>query len=124
MAEVRDYPLVYHYGDSFDGISWQWKDSAGQAKDLTGYLASLKVKDAEDESEKLHLDSSGQGGLSIPTPANGTVVLNASPTLMKSGSLVEGESYLYDIQVKSSDGSIVKTLTKGVFRVDKQQTDV
>ena len=124
MSEVKEYPLVYHFGDSFDGITWQWKGSDGNAKDITGYLASLKVRN-EDGDVVLHLDSDAQGGLSIPVGTDGKVVLSASPTVMASGALVdEAVTHEYDIQVKSSDGSIVKTLTKGPFRIDKQVTDV
>ena len=124
MAEVADYPLVWHFGDTFSGLSWQWKDSAGATKNITGYTASLKVKTSAG-TQVLYLDSSSQGGLSIPTGTDGKVVLNATPAQMASnGTLVEGTSYEYDIQVKSSDGTIVQTFTKGKFRVDKQVTDV
>ena len=118
--EAPTYPMVYHYGDSFDGVTWEWRDSDGNTKSLTGYLASLKVK-TEGGTEVLHLDSDAQGGLSI---VSDVVVLSASPTLMTAGDLVQDQTYLYDIQVKSSDGSIVKTLSKGPFRVDKEITDV
>jgi hypothetical protein len=123
MAEVPEYALVYHYGDSFDGITWQWKDSAGIAKDISTYTADLKVK-TDSGTEVLHLTSSPASGLSIPVGTDGKVVLSVSPTIMMAGTLVEGTTYEYDVQVKSSDGSIIKTLTKGPFRVDKQVTDV
>ena len=119
---VSEYALTYHYGDSFSGITWEWRDSSNNPKDITGYLASLKVKD-ENGTEYLHLDSDSNGGLTV-VGASGQVVLNASPTLMTSGSLVAGTNYEYDIQVKSSDGSIIQTLTKGPFRVDEEITDV
>lgn len=124
MAEVAEYAIVYHYGDTFDDpTSVQWKDSAGVAKDLTGYTADMKVKTAAGV-EVLHLNTGTGGGLTIPTPANGTVVVNATPAVMTAGDLVEGTTYLYDFQVKSADGTIVKTLIKGDFRVDAQITDV
>lgn len=122
MSEVVTYALAYHYGDSLTGITWQWKSSDGTAKNISGYVANLKVK-AKDGTQVLSL-SSPTGGLSIPLGTDGKVVLNASPSIMTGGSLVEGITYEYDIQVKSGDGSIVKTFTKGPFRVDKQITDV
>ena len=120
-GEVAVYPIVYHYGDTFDGLSVQWKDSAGVANDLTGFVASMKVKN-EDGTALLSL-SSPSIGMTIPTPANGTVVINAVPSLMIGSDLVEGETYEYDLQVKNAAGTVIKTLIKGPFRVDKQVTD-
>ena len=122
MTEVAEVALVYHYGDTFSGKSWQWKGSDGVDKDITGYLASMKVR-TDEGAEVLSL-SSPSGGLTIPTGTDGKVVLNVTPAIMTAGQLVEGVTYVYDIQVKSPDGTIVKTLTKGPFRVDTQVTDV
>ncbi len=122
MGEVSEYALVYHYGDNLTGITWQWKDSAGVDKNITGYGAALKVK-TSDGTEVLSL-SSPSNGLTIPVGTDGKVVLDVTPALMTAGSLIEGETYEYDVQVKSGDGTIVQTLTKGPFRVDKQVTDV
>jgi hypothetical protein len=124
MPEAAIYALVWHFGDSFLTPTWQWKDSAGVAKNITGYLASLKVRDSAG-LELLHLDSDTNGGLSIPTGTDGKVVPNATPALMAGGSITNVDGvYEYDVQVKSADGSIVKTLTRGAFRVDKEITDV
>lgn len=124
MLEVPTLPLVYHYEDSFVGVEWQWTEDDDTPKSIAGYLASLMVRDA-DEVLVLHLDSDAQGGLQIPDGGlTGKVLANASPTKMTSGALVEGQSYSYDLQVKSSDGSIRHTFTKGPFRVDRQVTDV
>lgn len=124
VGAAATYNIVYHYGDSLDGLSAQWLDSAGDAKDITGYLASMMAKDKITKDTVLQLDSDSLGGLQIIVGTDGTVTVNASPTLMRNQELEEGVTYEYDLQVRSSDGSIVKTLIKGDFQVDNNVTDV
>lgn len=123
MPRVREKTLVYHYGDSWNSLAIVWKDSAGNPKDLTNYLASMHVRDETTDTLVLHLDSDVEGGL-VVTPAEGKVSTSATPTKMMGGSLVQGQTYDYDIQVKSQDGSIIRTLLKGKFVVDEEQTNV
>lgn len=117
--------LDYYDGDSFSGVEVIWQDADGEPIDLTDFLASLQVKDS-DGVEVLHLDSDesdGEGGLEIEAE-DGKVVVNANAQQMASGSLVAGEIYNYDIQVKSEDGSTVRTLMFGKFSVHEQVTEV
>lgn len=115
MAEVPTYPIVHQQGDSLIGISWQWKGVDGQPKDLTGYSASLKVFGEDDESPVLEFTDAVGEGLTLDGP-NGKVTLAASPSIITG--LSSETKYRYTIVVTSSDVSIVKTLTKGDFRVD------
>jgi len=121
VPEVPDYPLAYHYGDTFSAPSWQWLDAAGAAQNITGYTASMKVK-TDDGTEVLHLNTA-DGTLTIPTGTDGKVIPAATSVQMLAGSLQEEEAYEYDIKVFGPAGEPVKTLTKGVFRVDKRVTD-
>ena len=113
----------YVFGDSFDVPGIVWQTDAGVAKDLTGYTTDMKIRSRVNGAELLHLSIGN--GLSIPTPTNGTIVIAASPTIMKAGSLVnEDVIHDFDLQIRSSDGSILVTLIKGDFAVDKEVTDV
>jgi len=111
------------YGDSFDfTLTWS---PGGSPQDLTGYTVDMKVRNRATEVELLHLDTDTGGGLSIPTPANGQVVCAASPTVMLGGKLTnESKIHDFDLQVRSSDGSIIRTLIAGDFQVEKEVTDV
>lgn len=122
--EVKLFPIVYHYGDTFEGLTVQWIADDGNPHDLTNYRTDMKIRDKVTGDTVLHLSSDTGEGLTIPDPTDGTVIVNGFPSIMTSGSLVQGESYKYDLQVKSQDGSVVKTLIKGEFRVDPEQTDV
>ena len=117
------HSFVYVFGDSFDIPGIVYQTSAGVAKDITGYTADMKIRSKADGAELLHLFIGN--GLSIPTPTDGTTVIAATPTVMKAGSLVnEDVIHDYDLQIRSSDGSILVTLIKGDFVVEKEATDV
>lgn len=117
-----DTPLDYWYGDSFSGVSVVWKDANGTPINLTGYLASLQVRD-ENDVLVLHLDSAGQTGLTIDA-LNGKVSISATAPKMVGGTLVQGTVYDYDLQVKSGDGNTIRTLLYGKFVVHEQATEV
>lgn len=117
------HAFVYTYGDSFDVSGIVWQTSAGVANDLTGYTVDMKIRNKATDAELLHLSLGS--GFSVPTPSDGTIVVAASPTIMKGGSLINDDViHYYDLQVRSSDGSISRTLLMGDFVVQKQSTDV
>lgn len=121
MARVKIAHLVYHYGDSFDDYQVIWQDAAGVPINLAGYTATLRIRPTESHTGTLLLEltSSGQG-LSI-NASQGLVDFVATPTKMKSGTLVGGNRYFYDLQVASP--AETKTLIKGQFWVDPEVTD-
>lgn len=118
--------IRYYYGDSLSGVEAVWQDADGDPIDLTGFLASMQVKDADGEL-LLALDSAGdsdgEGGLTI-VEEEGKVIVNAPAPQMMDGSLVPREIYDYDLQVKSEDGNTVRTLMSGKFSVYAQVTEV
>lgn len=120
MPRVKTVTLYWHYGDTFDDLRVTWVDEDNLPINLTGYTATMKIKETPGGTAKLTL-SSPTGGISIPTPANGQIVFGATPTQMTAGTLVAGISYLYDLQVAS--GSDKKTLLRGSFIVDQEITD-
>ena len=123
MTRVLIEDLIYHYGDSFDDLIVVWQDASGVPISLSGYTATMRIRTAPATTGTflLELTSAVSGGLTIDAP-NGKITFAATPTKMKSGSLVQSQSYFYDLQV--SNGSETKTLLKGKFWVDPEVTDV
>ncbi len=121
MPAAPVYALVHQFGDSFEGVAFVWRDSSGAPKPITGWLASMMVRDV-DGVLLLHLDSDSQGGLQVDGP-NGGVLISASAAKMKSGKLAPG-NHFYDLQVKSPDALTVQTLVRGDFRCDSEVTNV
>lgn len=122
MSTVQEYAFQYVYGDSFT-FTVTWNDSSGTARDITGYTADMKVRDRSSGAELLALSIGS--GLSIATGTDGKVTCSATPTIMKAGSLTNVDTiHDYDLQVRSSDGSILRTLLRGDFQVLKEFTDV
>lgn len=123
MARVKILNLVYHYGDTLDGLSVVWKDANETPINLAGYTATLRVKSVAGAGtgQTTLLVLSGGDGLDVDAP-NGKISLNATPTKMTTSpsALVQGEVYFYDLQVKNVQET--KTLLKGTFAVDKEVT--
>lgn len=111
-----EYAITHEVGDSLSGISWQWLDATGAPVDLSDYTASMVVWDAAGTAV-LTLTSTPAVGLSIPTPTNGTVVLNATAAQLTA--LVAG-SFTYRMRVTKSDSSVIRTLSKGVLLSNPQ----
>ena len=116
MARVKSKSIYYHYGDNFNDIAVVWKDANGTPIDLTDYTSTFEAKDSSGNTVLKLIQGDG---LTI-TAASGRVDLSASPTKMTSSTIQEGEKYSYDWQVKSSDGSVIKTLLKGDLIIDAQ----
>ncbi len=115
------YAFNWVFGDSFDQtIVWK---PGGVIKDITGYTVDMKIRDAATNETLLHLSLSN--GISIPLPLTGAIVIAATPTIMKNGSLVNKDVvHNYDLQIRSSDGSDLRTLLRGAVVVEKEYTDV
>lgn len=116
------YAFKWTYGDSLDfTITWS---PGGTPQDVNGYTANMKIRNKTTDAELLHLAIGT--GLSLGSPTtNGQIIGAVTPTLMKAGSLVnENVIHYYDLQVRSSDGSVLKTLIAGDFQVIKEATDV
>lgn len=120
---VETRTLVYHYGDTFDGVDIIWKDALGVPINLSGYDATMRVKSVTGSpaaATVLLLTSVASGGLTIDAPA-GKVSINATPAQMTGQSLEQGQRYFFDLQVKNSQET--QTLLRGEFWVDPEVTD-
>lgn len=114
--------MVYHYGDSFDGIVVSWKDADDNPVSLSGYSAKLQARTTTGSGTLvLELTNAASNGLEINSSA-GTVTINASPSKMTSSpsALVQGQGYFYDLQV--TNGTETQTLLKGELWVDGEVT--
>lgn len=125
MARVKTVNLVYHYGDTFDDYSVIWLDSSEVPINLTGYTATLRIKDkaGAGATQLLQLSSTTADGLTIVAAA-GRIDFSATATKMKSGTLVQNTVYYYDLQVATPSSADVKTLIKGQIWIDPEVTDV
>src|SRR5262245_56024871 len=125
MARVLRKKLIYHYGDTFEGIEVLWKDANGNPINLAGYTATMRVKAVAGagtgQTTLLILSSAGGDGLVIDA-GNGKVTISATPTKMTTApsALVQGQRYFYDLQVKNV--AETQTLLEGEFWVDPEVT--
>jgi hypothetical protein len=112
-VRAPDYTIESEFGDSLEGLSFQWLQADGTPKDLTGYTASLIVWDS---ASAVKFTLALTTGLSAPTPTNGTVIVNA--TAAQIAAAVAGATYTYRLQVVSGD--VKRTLAKGAYIVHPQ----
>jgi hypothetical protein len=117
------HAFKWTYGDSLSfTVTWS---PGGTPQDLTGYTVDMKVRDKTSDEELLHLYSD-TNGLSVSSPeTDGKIVCSATPSMMKADGLINANVvHWYDLQVRSSDGSVIRTLIAGDFQVEKEATDV
>jgi hypothetical protein len=84
---------------------------------LTGYTAALQIRSLP-ESPTAVLSLTTGSGITIPTPTNGTVVVQA--TANQTRAIVAG-TYYYDIEI-TSQGGIVYRLAQGQVVVSAEVT--
>ena len=89
-------------GDTFR-VRWRHLDTSGSSIDLTGYSATLTMRDA-DGNELLTVDTDGDPGerLVIDGPA-GTVTADVGPS--QTGALPPASDHTYAIEVVSPGGT-------------------
>ncbi len=113
MSTERELATVHNYreteGDTFaDDLAFT--DSAGAAVDLTGITGAAMVVADTFESTAAALWSATQAGgeITVPTPANGTVLIR------KAIDLAPG-SYVY--HYSHTVGGVTQTFMRGIFEV-------
>lgn len=84
-------------GNSFQR-QYVLKDASGVAVNLTGYVVRWTAYYGDQKIEKTTADS----GLSMPTPTNGTVSLNLSPT--ETRKVPENDAMKYQLEIISGPG--------------------
>lgn len=110
---------VYHFaieqGSTF-GRTITYKDSAGDAINLTGYTARMQLrKSIEDESTVIELTT--ENGRIALGGSEGTITLTIAASDTASLSTVEG---VYDLELAT--GSTVEKLIAGTFTVKREVT--
>lgn len=106
--EAPDYTIESDVGDSLDGLSFQWLQADGTPKDLTAFSTATLI--VWDSSGTAVVTLALATGLTIPTPTNGTVIVNATVAQLSAAS---AGTYTYRVTV--TDGTTSRSLAKGVF---------
>ncbi len=85
---------------------------------LTGYTAALQIRSLPEDPTAVLSLSTGGNGITIPTPLNGTVEVQA--TAAQTRAIIPG-TYYYDIEITST-GGIVYRLAQGQVVVSAEVT--
>lgn len=110
MSEPNEVNLSVVENDTFVRTFELVDADTGSAINLTGATAKMQVRTTYGAaSPSLTFEIGGSGGLTIPTPTNGRIVLS------KTANVVPG-NYVYDLQVTFA-GSVVRTVARGMFVV-------
>jgi hypothetical protein len=95
----------------------QWKDSAGNPVNMTGYTARMQIRKSVSSDEVLLELTTANGKLSI-APSTGTVTMIFSATTTAAITWTRGK---YDLEVVSYDGTVTR-LIEGEITVSKEIT--
>lgn len=95
----------------------QWKDSAGNAVNLTGCTARMQIRRSVASEEVLLELTNANGKLSI-TPLTGTVTMIFSATTTAAFTWSRAK---YDLEIVSADGTVTR-LIEGEITVSKEIT--
>lgn len=115
IAESGAVNFTLSAGETFR-VGFNCKDEDQVAFDLTGYTARGAVRRSHND-EALFLMNSGNGMVTIPTPADGKVVLHIPDETTESMSGV----YFYGLKLESGGGDELEfngTITFGPKLVD------
>jgi hypothetical protein len=104
------YNLIIEQGATFSR-TFTYKNSAGTAVDLTGYTAAAQIRSSFSATEKTDLT------VSIPTPANGQIVVSLTATETAALTL---ESGVWDLEL--TYGATVTRLLQGTYTLSKEVT--
>ena len=104
---AANYDIVLDQGSNY-AIDVLVKES-GLVKNLTGYAARASVK-----ASKSATTNSATFGCTIPTPTNGKVKMEMPAAT--TANLAAGQ-YFYDLEIHTSDNSIVKRLIEGTVNI-------
>lgn len=85
---------------------------------LTGYTAALQIRSLPEDPTAVLSLATGGNGITIPTPTDGTVVVQA--TAAQTRAIIPG-TYYYDIEITST-GGIVYRLAQGQVVVSAEVT--
>lgn len=104
------------------GATWYqtvtYKDANGNPINLTGYSAALQLRTSYSAASASLSISTSTTGITIPTPANGTIVINV-PAVTTAALIAQ--DYVYDLEITSGTG-VVTRLIQGTAVVSPEAT--
>lgn len=113
--------LAVEQGADFNHVL-TWKDSDGNAINLTGYSARMKIKPHVDSSTTLDEWTSGGGELSLGGSAGTITFVVTAATTAAYDPATWGQYAVYDLEVVSG-GGIVTRLIEGRIELSPEVTD-
>lgn len=110
MGQPANYTLQAYQGQTWDD-SIVVNQADGTPTDLTGYSARMQIRE-EYSSPTAFLElTAGNGRLSIPTPADGTIVFNVTASDMAALDLnYEPKALFYDLEIYTGAGYVQRIL--------------
>lgn len=107
MAQVTNQPgaldITIQQGGTFNLILL-WQDQNGNAINLTGYSADMRIKSAAGASTTLHESSTANGEITLSTNGTGSItILIAAATTAAFNWL----SAVYDLKMTDGSGNII-----------------
>ena len=109
---AANHDLVIDQGTSFV-LDITIKEG-GTVKNLTGYSARAQMR-----STKTTSSVAGSFTCSIPTPSNGVVKMELTPS---TSSAMAAGSYFYDLEIHTSGDAIVKRIIEGKATLTQEVT--
>jgi hypothetical protein len=110
VAQPANYTLQAYQGQTWDD-SIVVNQSDGTPTNLTGYSARMQIREEYSSSTTILELNAANGRLTIPTPANGTIVFNVTAADMAAISLnYEPKAYVYDLEIYTGAGYVQRIL--------------
>ena len=109
---AANHDLVIDQGTSFV-LDITIKEG-GTVKNLTGYSARAQMR-----STKTASSVAGSFTCSIPTPSNGVVKMELSPS---TSSAMAAGSYFYELEIHTSGDAVVKRIIEGKVTLTQEVT--
>ena len=109
---AANHDLVIDQGTSF--VLYITIKEGGTVKNLTGYSARAQMR-----STKTASSVAGSFTCSIPTPSNGVVKMELTPS---TSSAMAAGSYFYDLEIHTSGDAIVKRIIEGKVTLTQEVT--
>jgi hypothetical protein len=97
--------------------TFTYTDDAGVAFNLAGYTARMQGRASIQSTATIFDLTTANGGLSIPTPANGTIVMTMT-SAQTSAYPCDG---VYDLEIIDSSGKVTR-LVEGQFTLSGEVT--
>lgn len=117
---AQDYNFEVDQGATHT-FTLTYKDSSGNAIDLSSYTPQMDVRDGflNDVGSTLIFSLTAGDGLDMTNASTGIIVVTINST--RSALLVNSD-YRYDIEIDAG-GGVITRLIQGKISVDKQVTD-